>query len=476
MPDLRLDSWLGLDLRRNAAVADPRTLSVADNVSLTIGGGIERRDALVKVCDVSSSSVGLFSANGALRTVVPGGQSLQDTRPAEVIYEPVGDGAAYGLTFLTKFHAVEVIASSGTDQAYPYVVIENSNGKIEHHWLTARPALTSSAVNTKIDTGFDPGTLLAKASGKLYADDPASGNVRFSSIVNGPTDWTFPRDAGTLPVRSNSVGDTRTTALGIFDSSLAVMFGDAVQLWDVAADPSKTRLRTVLNGPGTDAPGTVENVLGDLFYLSRGGFRDLRVAVVTGQPHEGGVGSKIQEATKDLDLTTSPPISLWSQARSQYLCAVGTKVFAYTLNPTNRIAGWTTWDLPVSVTDLVEHDGELFVRSGNTVYKFVADVVYDHGGVSIPYDARPQLLDGKSSQRKRWNRIEVTQTGKTTLSYYLDEPTRRMAGPTFTGPSRLLGPIPIGAYAHRLGIGFAGTQPWKLEGCTLYYDILRGSL
>jgi hypothetical protein len=51
-----------------------------------------------------------------------------------------------------------------------------------------------------------------------------------------------------------------------------------VEIWRVFADPTRSDfgIDKVMDGPGTQAPRSIVNVLGDLFYFSRGGFRSLK--------------------------------------------------------------------------------------------------------------------------------------------------------------------------------------------------------
>ncbi len=471
--------FTGLDLRRDAAMSSQQSLRVASNVDLLVGGNVKRRDALVKVCDVHSSTVGLYAAEGLLRTVCPGGQSLQDTRPTEIWYDPVGDGSAYGLTSLSAFHAIENVSAAAGGKSYPYVVIERDTGRIEHHWLNSDPASSAAAVNTKVVLPFDPGKTLAKSYGKLYADDPSAGVLRYSATTTDPTDWNKKRDAGFLAIRQFSAGSQEVKGLSYFKSFVAVVFQDSIQLWQMNEDPAKIQFISALNGPGTETPRLTSNVLGDLFYFSRGGFRSLARNMVTGDDVAEDLGAPIAELTESQDITTNLPVGLWCESRSQYLAAFGTKVYALTYSPSTGTTGWTTWDLGVPVEHMAENLGVLYVRSGDTVYKFNPDAVLDDGDDQVIFDVFLAYQHyGKPGIKKHWRWFDVVQTGTSQINFAIDanDPTdlELATGINTTDTTFSKGHIAINRTCDALGLKFGGTGLWRLDSVILDARVLGG--
>ncbi len=476
------ESWVagfkGLDLRRAVAASDPHTARLASNLELTLGGEYRTRPAWKLHATVSQYSVGLYSAGSLLRCAVPGGQSLQDSRPAEVVYDPVGDGAAYANGSLVKLHAMETIGSAELGASQPYVVLERDTGALEHHWLTEQPAAASSAVNTRVSLPFDPGKLLRKAANKLYADDPANGVLRFSSTANGPRDWRAERDAGFLAVRNFAAGDGIVRGLGTFHSYLAVLFEDTIQLWVPDADPARLLLKTVMHGPGTLAPKAVADAMGDMLYVSHGGFHSLSLVQLTGEPKEGDIGKEIVELTKDVDFTNA--LALWSASRAQYLCAVGTTVYVYINSPTARLTGWTTWTFPAAVDAMCEHQGDVYVRSGTGVYKLDNTLARDDGQSSdIAWDLRPPFLDlGAPGHPKRWHLLDMVQDGTCQVKFYIvpGNDAKVVTGPRWTGPTYGRGPLPMNQYGDAISIGFSGTGLWKLSNYAVRFEVLGGAI
>jgi hypothetical protein len=386
----------------------------------------------------------------------------------------------YPLDTLTKITAVESVGASASFGVYPYLCVERwldaSNRALgvvyEHHWIRSDPVDGNSPVLTKVTLPFSPGSSMVQASGKVWADDDVNGVVRYCSTLAGPYDWITPEDAGYIPVITHTSGDRRIRALGIYDSKLAVIFSDAVQLWATDPQPTNITLVRVLDGPGTSYQRSVANVLGDLFYLTRGGFRSLHTAEVSGQVREqDDIGTPIDDLVRDLrgqEVTAA----IWSQKRGQYLCAVGPTIYAFRYNPQSKIMGWTTWDFGEDVEAMVEQDGVLYLRSNNVLYRMNAD--YRDGDV---YEVTLNDFTGKDpSTRKRLDFIEVLQRGETTVRAYTEAENDAFytEGPTITGSTVGMEKVFIGALGRTIGLRFVGSAPWTLSALHLTYTDLNG--
>lgn len=472
-----VSEFTGLDLRRSAATSDPSSLRRATNVSVSIGKTLTTRPRLVKLCDVSSETVGLYAAGGLLRTVCPGGQSLQDSRPTEIWYDPIGNGTAFALGTLSKLHAMELAAASTADRSYPYVCIETTAGRREHHWLNETPLLASSAVNTYVNLPFDPGKALVKSQSKLFADDPSAGVLRFSATNGSPKDWSSARDAGFLAVQRYSGSGTAILGLSYFKEFVAVLYKDSIQLWKMAPDPASIQFGGALNGPGTEAPRLVSNVLGDMFYFSKGGFRSLSRSLVTGDDKAEDIGSKITALTA-LETMDPEPVALWVESRSQYIAIFGTTAYVLTYSPSTDTVGWTTWELPVAVEYLCENDGNLYGRAGDTVYLFDPDSLADTAG-SVTYDVLTAFQTlGHPKRKKIWKTVDLIQGGTSAMNYHLEPNDETSAtlpvaiNSTDDTPER--GKIAINRTSNALGFRFTGTGIWELDSVLVDGTVLRG--
>ncbi len=479
MSFITYENFTGKDLRKLNVRGDTRTCRVAKNLDLTTGGGYRVRDALRKVCVVSSESVGLYSIGGHLRCAIPSGHDIQATRPAFVLYDPVGNGVAYPTGLLAKLHKAEVIGADALTGVFPYLVLERTDGKIEHHWIRESPYDGTAFVSSQIHLPFVPGKPLVKFNGRLWAADQVNGAVRFSSIFNGPTDWLSELDAGDLPVLQYATGTRTITGLGFYNDLLAVYFGDSVQLYDAPPNPALHALRKVLAGAGTVSPNTLQNVLGDLFYVSRGGFRSLSVANQIGEFREGDIGANVQAETDDLSITDPEPTALWSQARSQYLCAFGNKVYVYTFSALTGVKGWTTWELPVTVEYMVEEAGVLYVRAEDTIYKFDPNYDTDEGqSEKIAFELTPQFTDLKDPGREKMiDSLEVIQEGRSEVRFLVDP--RRLdtyvQGPVISGLTTSLDRISADFTTKALAVQFTGNGRWQIDSFSLQYRTLLGA-
>lgn len=483
MPTRTVGPWpKGLDGRTIADDGDPRTFRTGVNVDLKTDGAVGARDGLKPVAPLLPESVGLYSINGYLRSVIPAGYSLalSTLGPVPVYYDSVGDGTIYGAGTISKLVQVTSWGVDAAIGAYPYVLLQRSTGRYEHHWITDTPipdvngapppayVPSNDPVSTKITTlqlGFEPGGAIAKTAEKIWAIDNVNGTVHFSSTTEGPRNWTKVADAGFLLTLRNAVSDRLIRGLGLYDRYLAVIFSDSVQFWLVDPDPALHRLDRVMNGPGTEYPGSIVNVRGDLFYFSAGVFSSIKQSSYTGQLREGDIGAPVAPATS---LLTTAPVAIWSQARSQYICAFGTEVWVYTLSETSKVMGWRKWELPVAVEYLVEHNRQLYVRSGNTLYQFDPNYA---DGTTFTFETNYDAFD-YPGDRKFCSTVDVVMEGTATLAFLPDvrDPTQVEDGPTITGSTSTQNDIAAlvsgEAIATRFTGTVGGTTPWVLGRLT----------
>lgn len=491
MPFIAQNTWpAGCDDRATTDTGNPKSIRTAINLDLKTDGTVWERDGMKPIATMDSNSVGLYTVNGVLRSVIPGGHSLRNSQMADGItlaYDAVGDGTIYGFGTIIDVPSVSSWGADPASGVYPYIVIKRSNLTYEHHWITHVPVPTTNgappppylpsntAVNTKVSLPFPPGASILKLQSKIYGIDNTNGVLRFSSTANGPSDWTLQSDAGFLAVLQNVTGDRNMTALGFYDTQAAVFFSDSIQLWQLYADPGRDELVRVLPGPGTIAPRAVSNVRGDTFYFSRGTVSSLRKVARTGQLQDGDIGAPIADTTRQYTGVT--PIAIWSQTRSQYIIAFGTNVWLYTTSPVSKVTGWTQWQLPVTVDFMVELDGQLYIRSANTLYRMTAGYA---DGTSFTF--QPQFITcGNSKLRKLFSTMSVSMFGAATITFLDDvrDPTITDAGFTADGVTGPLDDIYVGITTEAICPQFTGliganpNQKFKLDGFNLKYSVLK---
>jgi hypothetical protein len=470
MKTFALDRFSGLDTRPGQYGEDNPSLVQAENLTLLPGGAIGRAPALQRIVALHAESVGLYARGGKLRAVVPSGHEIQDTQPWIVTYDPIGkDGTAYPLGKLTRLAAADTYGASDLFGAYGYVVVERNDTLVpEHHWIKDPPTDTADGVTTQVVLGFKPGMSLAKLATKFFTPSPGEGTVHFSSTEFGPINWTALEDAGFLPVLQHVSGERSVLSVAQFRGRLAVFFRDAIQLWRVDADPGLHDLEQVMNGPGAIIAGAIANFLGDIIYLSRGGFRTLSTVAVTGEANEKDIGSFIKTLTQTLT-GEETATAIWSQARSQFLCAIGTRMYAFTFIPGEDQQGWTTWEMPIAIDYMVELDGVIYVRTGNVLYKFVDDEEFDFNGdpVSSVFETR-QLALGAPGKLKTLHYLNIRQTQPARWQMIVDGvalPSRMVPA---CSPKSIR--MPIAGEGRQIAIRVTSDKNWRLEGLAIDYE------
>jgi len=487
--------FLGIDRRIRQTDADLNTFYTATNVNITIGGRIERRDGLKKHAIVPQGTIGLYSIAGKLRVAGPSGNSLSLQMPPNISLDEFGDSNT-DVTPLTRYTRVSDYTdwdAAPTTGAQPYLVLETTSGQYIHHWINKIPDNPTDAVATLIQLGFDSGADIEKLQGKLWSANKFSGTVHHSSTVFGPAVWDetiAPDDAGFISPLEHASSDPLITGLKVHQGKLLVVYDDAIQVWKVDPDPKLNQYLTSYDGPGTKVFESFRTVIGDVFYFSLGGFRSLATQTVTGELREGDIGTTIQELTNDFRKAVNGDVrALWSQARSQYICIfndtdTGTSTaFVYTHVPTFGISGWTQWELPLIAEYIVEHDENLYIRSGNTIYQFDPTYEWDDVG-DVPLDVTGTIViqfvtAGARRRPKQWLALDIVQEGSCDITLLPDPRDRNIEMPiafNIDGSTQDMGSIPINAFAYSIAIRLEAKLPWEFGALDINVSVLDGGV
>ncbi len=477
-----LTKCFGLDTRTAWADDDAWVLAASSNLQVDPGGSISTRPALVKVVDLSSSSVGLYARGGILRALVASGQSLQATAPTGVIYDPIGQGGTYD--YSGKIGRITASDSFGVSPVYgPYgfvSFIRLDTGQVEQHWIKEPPATGATYTNTLLVQPFQPGQSALKFANKIMVASPSEGYLRYCSTLNGPIDWTTAGDAGFEAVLQFINGTSTVTAIGVHRSFCAVFYADAVQLWALFEDPSENDLAQLLKGPGTSFPGSVSNILGDCIFLSASGFANLSTSAslsvanassssgVSSEARFAAIGERIKSLTSTI-ASTATPVSIWSQKRSQYLCAVGTTVYVYSVYTNGQATGdfWTTWTLPTTVDYMVEVDSVVYIRSGNTLYKLDDTTGTDYDGNAIAWSYTNRALSfGAPQVNKALRHLTVQSSGAITAIPVVDGRTLTALSITFPASTTPIRAV-VGGQGRRLALACSGTGMTRIDGMVI---------
>lgn len=448
-----VSGFAGLDLRLTSEGSAPNTLRIATNVDVSTGGSLRARDQLRQIADVTGT-FGLYVVDGLLRCAYARSGATLTAPPGfayDVFSNTTGNDSG-GVTELT--------GAQGWNNL-PYIVLKRG-ARYEHHFF-------DGTTRTQVDLPYLPGPNLFAIARKLWGHDIDSQQVWYSSSINGPRNWTESGDAGYLPVSQHAPGDSTVRGFGVFGNKLCVFFKDTVQIWSVFTDPADNELVDVIGGAGTVNTYTIANVLGDPIYFARGGFRTMSITTVAGQTNDSDVGAPIYPETKTLDLTGLKPVAVWSSNRAQYMCAIGSTMYVYTNSPQSGRTGWTKYSLPYTVTDMVELDGDVFIRAGNAVYVFDSAYSAEPGfswTIKFPFNSAEDI-----GVRKQWIALEAATTGTSNIlwRYWPRDETITQTGPRLIGSTFGINHIPIGLLSESLSLQLSGTGNMTLDGFTLRY-------
>lgn len=430
MPRVAFDNFGGgLDRRNNASMSAANVLYVLNNAYVTTGKKIKKRPCLTRIATLEAGTVGLRAQGGLLNTFYGPGATI--THANSLFKANRVQKAADPALTVTKAHYGENF------NGYLYCCVEYSDGTTKHHYLDdpgAWAAATAYAVGTFrrpiAANGFryevtaiagtgtsggaepawpttlgatvidNPGAnqitwtcrnfevtdvncphskIIAKLVQKIYA---ASGeNVRFCKTAD-PRNWTAASDAGFLPTGINASGSSTVTALGDFGGDLAVSFSDSLQIWDVYSDPANNALVTSQGGVGTIYANTGQPLSNDLIYLGAQGFRSISLQVLTNNLQDNDVGSPI-DALRSQIADSDNPKSIYYPKLGQYVCVNGTRAYVYSFSRTSKISAWSIFDFPITITDIAVLNNELYMRSGDGVYRMDNAAFSDDGQVPL---------------------------------------------------------------------------------------------
>ncbi len=463
---ISVKQFTGLDLRRVEANSDIKSQKVLRNAYVTAGKGLRSRPGSKIIAKAHSSSRGLFAINGLLTAVAPSGYpAVALSQSPALQYMFIGNGTGIDLDHIVSLSGAETYGQNVVGKGFPYVSILNKEGFYEHHYGDVEPSGPTEVVRTLVDLPFKPSAGLLKLASRLQAPSNQDGTMRFNSIVGGARDWTSPGDAGFLPVARNAPGDRTLQGVSYIRDRMVVAFEDSMQIWALDENPDNMTLVEVLNGPGTKFERALENVLGDNFYFSNGGFRSLITSTIEGQREESDIGVRIQDLTEDLP-TDPEPVAIWSQSRGQYLCAFGSTLLAFTYIPSEKIFGWSRWDMPYSITDMVEVAGVVFTRdSEHNIREFDDDLNTDDN-VPFNWSIQTQFI-GHDEKARLWNFVDASfaMSGKAKVYVYPDfrTPDERTFLGEFTDSSTPFERTYISATAPSIALAFEGNTQFQLD-------------
>ncbi len=461
MPAITFESFdAGLDLRKSADTADANRLRVMRNCYLTTGKQIRKRPGLRRIAQLEAGTKGLIAAEGYLNTFYAQGSITHSNslfRARKVPHPSSAENVA-------RVHFGDMF------YGYLYAAIEYENGDTYHHYLDdpgAWAAATTYAANAfrrpTVENGFRyevtaggggasggteptwptavgatvvdnaltwtcraytitdtkcPHTKgVAKQQGKIYA---IRGEVvRFCKTADA-RDWTTASDAGFLPVGSQQTGAQTALVLAPFQEKLAVFFVDGVQIWNADPDPALTALAQRIYNVGSRYRRSPIQMSGDTFFLSDIGFRSVTMSGISENLQDSDVGSPIDSGVVPTLTTDLDPLSVFYPGGGQFWCIIDRTAWVYSFSRTSKLAAWSEYTFPFDVDDAASLNGELYLRSGDLVYR-VDDDYYTDDGEMIKVKAGFPFLNFKQpGVLKMLTGIDALLEGSWTVAHKFD--------------------------------------------------------
>lgn len=397
----------GLDLRNGRSTSDANRLRVLKNASTTDGKTIRKRPGLTKIATLEPGTIGLSAGNGKLNTFYGGTTTISHSNSlfsAKNIRSPTNPSLG-----LSKIFYADVF------NGYLYVSAQYTSGEIKHHYLDSSPS-----GSTHITDSNCPHTAqVAKISSKIWAVGTNGDTVRFSK-TNSPKDWSAANDAGFLPVGLQQSGAIQASALGFYGNRLVVFFSDSSQIWQVDVDPARHSFLQAID-VGTRLPYSHANMAGDVFYLSPAGVRTITRQDVTTNLIDVDVGSPIDRNLLDGDfIDISNARAQYFRGGGQYWLYSGNKAMVFNFSRTSGVNAWSLYEFPYSLDYMDELNAELYIRSGDNVYKFDRSKKTDDGNL---YEVNIELafLDFKKpGMLKQVFGMDASITGQCEISHRFD--------------------------------------------------------
>ena len=369
MPSILFSDFRGgLDKRRIPSVSDANKLTILKNAYVTNGYTLKKRPGLRLAYELVAGTHGLVSAGGKLHTFSEGvvSHGLSEVENHQAIHPSAlaVTGSSYGENY----------------NGYLYAAVQYSDGSTLHHYFDG------SATTRITDVNCPHSPQVAKNGSKMFA--VGTETVRFCA-TNAARNWTLASDAGFLPVGVQASGDSTPTALGQFESFLAVFFEDAIQTWQVGADPSTHAIQKTAY-LGTRYPFAHGNMGSDVFFLSQVGFRSVSTANQIGTLQDLDVGSPIDTLMQDEMRSVISPKTVYWRGGGMLMSFIANRIYIYSISRAAKVSAWALWETDLTIDAAAEVDGVMYLRSGDLVYALDSYAYTDAGAkfevhIELPY-------------------------------------------------------------------------------------------
>lgn len=364
------------------------------------------------------------------------------------------------------WEAIAIYKSGGSEPVWPTTVGATVvDGTIT--WRCRAPNVTDSRCpNTK---------QVVIAASKVFA---AYRDVVRYSATNNPADWSTSDDAGFLPTGLQAQVDPIVQVLGIYRGNLAVWSAGEFQAWQVDPDPARMALLDSIPSIGSTYYDAQASVAGDLYFLTRLGVRSVSIAGGSTNLQAGDVGTPVDSLIQQSISTGVQPKALFYPAGGQYWLSFGQTVWVYSQSRIGGIGAWSRYTFDVPIEYDTQQGGQLYVRSGETIYLVDEETGSDDGQPVAATIQWPWLDMGQMGVQKMMIGFDVVGNGAPDVSVGYDETDNTAFTAPFTvvpdtQPGKII-PLPVNAPSFALRVQYAaGAERWELQSATLYIQDQR---
>lgn len=326
--------------------------------------------------------------------------------------------------------------------------------------------------------------IVAIATSKVFAGD--DDIAAFSATVN-PLDWSTEDDAGFLPFGLQTYGAESISAFGLYRGNLLIFNAQGFQMWQVGEDPvDHALLDAVPVGSRYHLAGVP--IANDFVFLTDQGIRSIGIAAASTNLQADDFGkaidSLVKPAVKAAVEAGSDPLGLFIPALGQYWLIVQDQAFVMTSNGTSKDAqSWSRYTFPSDIDNWTILDGDLYLRSGDLVWRLDDDAIYDDQigesgeegttGEDIEgYVAWPYLDFGQPGRTKSLEAFDLVIEGEVDVQFGYDQSDDTRVTPAYTLTDDTLPgepiPMPLSAPSMQLRLTFAPGQTWSWNMAVLY--------
>ena len=361
-------------------------------------------------------------------------------------------------------------------------------GSVEPTWPAAQDAVVNDnsiqwvAEPLRVTDPNCPHTkTVAIAASKVFAGD--DDIIPYSATVN-PLDWTSADDAGYIPFGLNTYGSQPVSALGLYRSNLVAFNSKAFQMWQVDEDPQNFAILDAVP-IGCPYPHGGSPVNNDFVFPTEVGVRSMGIAGASTNLEAGVFGKQIDPLVKaELAALTSNDdvISLYYPGAGQYWLIFDDEAFVLTINGGKQDMSWSRYTFPSAIDSWTIQDKDLYLRSGDKVWRFDEDELLDDaGGADVAFEGRVwwQYLDfGAIGQDKSMVGFDTVADGEYAVSFGYDQGNDAVATTpyTITDGDTIVGdivPFELVAPSIQMRLTFTGNQAWEWSATTLYLQDWR---